>query len=119
MGGLKELLLKAGEKAEADKGYRGEPEVIDLPEEGFSHLLGAKARARMRHETCNKRFNDWGCMAQIFRHDVALHSDCMHVITVLTRLAIENGKPLFMLLSKPVKRKKKKKKVIKTTFFPF
>ena len=95
LGRLKELLLEAGERAEADKGYRGEPEVIDLPDEGPSHLIGPKARASMRHETCNKRFKNWGCMARSFRHGVALHSDCMHAITVLTQLSIENGEPLF------------------------
>ena len=54
--GLKEKLLEASERAEADLGYRGEPEVIDLPDEGSFELILAEKRARMQHETCNKRF---------------------------------------------------------------
>ena len=94
-GGLKDKLLEAGERAEADRGYRGEPEVIDLPDEGPAPLILAKKRARMRHETCNKRFKNWACLQQSFRHGVTFHRDCMVAIAVLTQLGIENGEPLF------------------------
>ena len=95
LGGLKDLLLECDERAEADKGYRGEPEVIDLPHKGPRELLLAKKRARIRHETCNKRFKNWSCLNTSFRHGVDLHSDCMHVVVVLTQLAIEDGQTLF------------------------
>ena len=94
-GGLKDKLLDEGERAEADLGYRGKPDTIDLPDEGPFHLILAKKRARMRHETCNRRFKNWGCLTSNFRHGVDVHRDCMYAITVLTQLAIENGEPLF------------------------
>ena len=83
------------ERAEADLGYRGEPMVIDLPDKGPANMILAKKRARMRHETCNKRFKNWACLSQNFRHGVALHCECMTAITVLTQFAISNGEPLF------------------------
>lgn len=95
LGGLRDKLLENNERAEADLGYRGEPLAIDLPDEGPKSMILAKKRARMRHETCNKRFKNWGCMKQEFRHGLSLHRDCMYAITVLTQLAIRNGEPLF------------------------
>ena len=96
-GGLKDLLEASDERAKADLGYCGEPLRIDLPLEGTEDMILAKKRARMRHETCNKRFKNWACMDTNFRHGVALHRDCMYAIAVLTQLAIENGEPLFDL----------------------
>ena len=95
LGGLRDTLIENGERAEADLGYRGEPFSIDLPEEGPAELYLPKKRARNRHETCNRRFKNWGCLTQNFRHGVDFHRDCMFAIAVLTQLAIENGKPLF------------------------
>ena len=40
--GLKEKLLENGERVEADLGYRGETNVIDLPLEGPSTKILAK-----------------------------------------------------------------------------
>lgn len=94
-GGLKQKLLAANEKAEADLGYRGEPVTISLPDDGQECLFGAKKKARMRHETVNKRFKNWACMAERFRHGVAYHHECFMAIVVLTQFAIENGEPLF------------------------
>ena len=94
-GGLKDRLLEAGERAEADRGYRGEPEVIDLPDEGTVELVLAKKRACMRHKTCNKRFKHWNCLNHNFRHGVTFHRDCMCAVVVLTQLAIEDGESLF------------------------
>ncbi len=94
-GGLKEMLLAAGERAEADLGYRGEPETIELPLSGHIDTHVGKARARMRHETCNKRFKQWACINSRFRHSFEYHHDCMTAVVVLTQFAIENGEPLF------------------------
>ena len=92
---MKDKLLEEEERAEADLGYCGEPKTIDLPGEGPVHFILAKKRAQMRHKTCNRRFKNWGCLTSNFRHGVDIHRDCMYAITVLTQLAIENGKPLF------------------------
>ena len=94
-GGLKQKLLEAGERAEADLGYRGEPATINLPEEGPAELLLVKKRIRMRHETVNKQFKNWECLNQRFRHSVTFHYKCFRAVVVLTQLAIENGEPLF------------------------
>lgn len=87
--------MAAGERAVADLGYRGEPLAIDLPYEGTRQTIAAMSRARMRHETCNRRFKYWACMNQSFRHGVAMHYECFASIAVLTQLGIENGQPLF------------------------
>ena len=97
VGGLRDRLLQAGERAEADKGYRGEPLTIDLPNDGMAHMYGRKKLVRARHETCNLRFKHWGCMNSKFRHSVAFHGDCFRAIVVMVQLSIENGSPLFQV----------------------
>ena len=56
---LKKKMRLGYELAEADKGYRGEPLLIELPDmdggAGAAQIT-AKNKARGRHETCNKRF---------------------------------------------------------------
>lgn len=94
-GGLKEKLLEFGERAEADLGYRGEPETIELPLSGHVSTHAAKARSRLRHETCNRRFKQWACLDQRFRHSFELHGSCFTAVAVLTQLSIESGKSLF------------------------
>ena len=55
-GGLKNKLRYCQEKIEADRGYRGEPDYIELPDDhggaGIQQVK-AKQRLRSRHETCN------------------------------------------------------------------
>lgn len=97
--GLKSL-LKDGERVEADKGYVGEPRFIDVPNDMVGESKEqkkAKALARSRHETCNKRFKQFNCLSQTFRHEVGLHADCFFAIATITQLAIENGYPLFQV----------------------
>ena len=89
------MLIPANECTEADKGYCGEPQTIDLPDEGTADMILAKKRAHMRHEMCNRQFKNWVCLNSNFRHAISLHHDCMFAIAVLTQLAIENGEPLF------------------------
>ena len=62
IGGLKDKLLEAGERTEADAEYRGEPTTINLPDDGLVSMFARKREARARHETCNKCFKNWGCM---------------------------------------------------------
>ena len=88
LSGLKDKLVEADKRTAADLGYRGEPSNIDLPLEGPSDMILAKERARIRHETCNKRFKNWSCMKQCFRHGVDFHRDCMFAVAVLTQIAI-------------------------------
>lgn len=89
-------LLSPGEKVEADDGYRGYPNKIRTPGMFFSQSdLRSKSRARGRHETVNKRFKQWGCLKQVFRHGVNDHYLVFASVAVCTQLCIENGEPLF------------------------
>jgi hypothetical protein len=91
--GLKDALEK-GEKVEADRGYRGEGDHINLPDE-FNASRKEKAKVRARHETANKRFKQWGCLNRTYRHHVSTHASVFRAVAVITQLAIENEEPLF------------------------
>ena len=93
--GLKQKLLDAGEVAVADKGYRGKPNTIDLPEDGTLEWIQEKNQACARHETCNNRFKKWNALKGVFRHSTSLHEDAFQAIVVLTQISIETGQPLF------------------------
>ena len=97
-GGLRDRLLEENEKAVADKGYRGEPDAVDLPHEGSKRHQFYKSHARARHEQCNKRLKQFGCLVQRFRHKVDFHCHCFNAVVILTELAIENGKELWDVL---------------------
>ena len=66
--GLKELLWSCAERAEADRGYRGEPNTISLPDEGIRTWRDKwqKSIARIRHEKANRRFKNWNYLSNIF-----------------------------------------------------
>ena len=83
--------LLDGEKVEADKGYRGEPVYIKTPT--GENDIGQ--RVRSRHETVNKRFKQWGCLRQAFRHNVSKHQSVFSAVAVVTQMSLENGEPLF------------------------
>jgi hypothetical protein len=90
--------LQDGEKVEADKGYRGEPEHINTPNSNiFLNDIGKrqKALARTRHETINKRFKQWNCLSRTFRHRLSMHGTVFRAVAVMTQISIENGEPLF------------------------
>ena len=89
-------MLLPGEKVEADAGYRGYPDKVRTP--GMVLSLSdkrAKKNARARHEHINKRFKQWGCLKQIYRHDIDDHYLYFASVAVITELCIENGEPLY------------------------
>jgi len=89
-------MLLPGEKAEADKGYRGYPHHIRTPGMAVSHAdLRAKKNARGRHDTVNKRFKQWGALKQVYRHDIDEHYLIFKYVAVITKLCLENGEPLY------------------------
>ena len=97
---LRQRLLVARERVEADAGYGGEPKVVDLPHEmtlGSKDQAREKGIVRSRHETCNKRFKQFNCLNLTFRHDIQYHKDVFYAIAVLTQLSIEHGSPLFQV----------------------
>ena len=91
-------LQDAGERAEADDGYIGEapgfikcPKSFTNPEE----TEAMQARVRMRQETVNERFKNFGILKQVFRHEVANHGEAFRACACLTQISIMNGEPLF------------------------
>ena len=90
--------LVNGEKTEADRGYRGQSDKIQLPsdyttEEG-RHL---KRLARSRHEHINARFKNFRILKLPFRHHLKHHKDVFRSICVITQLSIESGELLMVL----------------------
>lgn len=53
--------------------------------------------ARCRQETANKRFKQWGCLTQTFRHDIRKHAEVFRAVAVITQLSIQHGEPLFQV----------------------
>ena len=95
---LKEKMRLGHELAEADKGYRGEPLLIELPDMdvgGGAAQISAKNKARGRHETCNKRFKQWKCLSDRFRHSEEDHGYVFHAIAALTQMDIRTGNSLY------------------------
>lgn len=87
--GLRRKLLQAKEKAQADKGYRGEPQTIILPNEYDSPAIKRlKADVRLRHETINKLLKQFGALKRVFRHDLSKHKAIFDAVATLTQLSI-------------------------------
>ena len=101
--GLKSLLYEAGEKAEADRGYRGEKNTISLPSDDVITWKDKwqKNKIRSRHETVNTRLKNWNCLGNKFRHDIRKHSCVFRAVAVLTQLSMQyGGRPLFKIETK-------------------
>lgn len=93
--------LQQGERCEADRGYRGEPDHIRLPSDYQRRRhKKQKNRARTRQETCNRRFKQFGALQQVFRHnlsvsDLSSHKTIFESIVVITQIDIDCGNRLF------------------------
>ena len=90
-------VLKAGERLEADKGYAGDPAYVDTPEQPIEDGIRKKSIVRARHETANGRLKQWGCLSNVFRHDILKHQSVLYAVAVITQLETENGEPLFQV----------------------
>ena len=91
-------MLGPGERVEADDGYRGEcPECVVAPARFAAGpaRVAASNLVKKRHETVNKRFKQWGCLKQVFRHQPSYQSNAFRAVAVITQLIIESGEPLF------------------------
>ena len=81
--------LARGERVEADRGYRGEPLFISIPDDFQSDAhKKTKKHARARHEHLNRRFKTFDCLQQVFRHDLSKHSDVFWAVAVVTQLSL-------------------------------
>jgi hypothetical protein len=91
--------LAPGEMVEADNGYRGEPYHVRTADGFVSRADDSRAKwkARNRHETINRRLKQWGCLKQVWRHDLGLHKTAFGAVAVVTQLAFENGEPPFQV----------------------
>ena len=74
-------MLEAGERVEADDGCIGEdllkakvPKSVVCAQDDAVHCMQAKAR--LWHETVNKRMKKFECLATIFCHCVTVHGVC-------------------------------------------
>ena len=90
---LRQSLL-LDERVIADKGYRGEPRVW-LPSEGSAIQIEAHRLIRARHESFNKRLKQWGCLKQVWRHQLSDHHLVFNAVALLTKLSIDSGEKLF------------------------
>ena len=105
--GLK-AALAPGERCEADKGYRGEFHTIDLPDEcctGNSLQKYSKSIVRARQETVNRRYKQFGCLKQVYRHGLYKHCSIFHAVTVIIQINIECGNELFHVNYKTIDEK--------------
>ena len=84
--------LDENEMIEADRGYKGMGEVCRMPGDYLSQSDNkAKANARARHETINRRLKQFGVLGKRFRHPLRRHKVCCLAAGVCTQLLIEHG----------------------------
>ena len=85
-------MLPPGEMVEADKGYRGEPFYVRVPDSAVSNAdKKASARARARQETINSRLKSFGCLSQRFRHPLDKHCVFFTAVAVMVQSSIMLG----------------------------
>lgn len=87
--------LAPGEMVEADKNYRGESSARSPDCVFNSSDARAKDVAAARHETVNRRFKQWRCLKQTFRHNRRKHKYVFGAVVVITQLCIEHGERQF------------------------
>ena len=96
--GLKQKLLEASGKAEADAGYKGEPLVIRHPDVFVSKSdLRAKSRSRIRHETINRCMKQFNCLSCIYRHKLEIHHLLFKAVIVITQILFDSGERPFQV----------------------
>ena len=85
-------LLKEGERAIADKGYRDFRYFCNPSGTGYVSKYMKKVLAR--HENVNRRIKSFECLSGTFRHDVSLHHVFFHAVANIVQLSIECGEKL-------------------------
>jgi DDE superfamily endonuclease len=93
-GGIMEK-IPPGKKVIADKGYRGEHDKISTPNHHDSlNAKMFKKRALARHETLNKRLNDFKILSERYCHGFPTHKVAFPAVCVLVQNDL-NASPLF------------------------
>lgn len=95
--GLKDKLKSLGKKVIADKGYKGCPRLISLPNSYDSKKVSQfKSRARCRHEKLNGKIAEFECMNNAgFRHTKEKLQACFEAVAVIVQYKMEMGEPLY------------------------
>lgn len=91
--------LDQGEQLEADAGYAGEVYHVELPHEtyGSKSWKAKNTRVRSCHEMVNSRFKVWSILKTTYKYTLDNNRYVFRDIVVITKLEIENGKPLFQV----------------------
>ena len=89
--------LNSGERVVADKGYTGVPQILCPKSAKNDKHRKEMSKARARHETLNKRFKEWQCLQQRWRHDRKKHHLVFSTVAGLTQIVIRNGQPLYQI----------------------
>ena len=95
---LKHCLLP-GERVIADQGYKGEHTVVTKLQAKNEDHKKSMAICRARHETINRRFKQFQCLQQIWRHARIKHEHAFMAIITMTQIELENGHPAFQVHS--------------------
>jgi hypothetical protein len=91
--------LEAGERCEADDGYRGSAPLYAKCHgviEANPDKAGMQQRLRNRQETVNKWFKNWAILSNLFRHKLPEHQTVFGAIVVLAQLYFTEN-PLFQI----------------------
>ena len=100
--GLQDLLLQHNKVAMLDRGFHTKdklhrathayPDEIDPPD-----LHNFKSRARLRHETFNRRLRHFSLLLNTFTHGFENHQHAFEAVVVIVQYQMENGSPLFCI----------------------
>jgi len=95
--GLRTKLKRLGKQVIADKGYRGHPKLISLPNSYDSKEVSKfKSRARCCQEKLNGKIAEFECMNNIgFRHSKEKLQGCFEAVAAIVQHKMEMGEPLF------------------------
>ena len=95
--GLRAKLKRLRKRVIADKGYRGYPKLISLPNSyDTKEVSKFKSRARCRQEKLNGKIAEFECMNNIgFRHSKAKLQACFEAVAVIVQYKMEMGEPLY------------------------
>jgi len=94
--GLRAKLKRLGKRVIADKGCRGHPKLISLPNSCDSKEVSKfKSRARCRQEKLNGKIAEFECMNDIgFRHSKEKLQACFEAVAVIVQHKMDMGEPL-------------------------
>ena len=89
--------LAPGEMYVADGGYADGRVRADTPNGLNTADQYMKSKVRARHETVNKRFKEYRCLEDAYRHSLDKHCCVFRPVATIVQLEIEECRPLFDL----------------------